>query len=327
MRQNWPLVLGEAALVLLVIVVASTAFFKIVRRGFRIWRLVHNSAALILIMAFLHAARWGSDMQFAAVRIPTALLLVIALASYIHHKVVKKIIIRKNPFLVKDVTRETQDTWTIKLEPKNGKPFSYRPGQFLFITFVSENLSKEEHPFTISSSPTTDGYITITVKESGDYTSHIGEVKAGDVAYVEAPYGRFSFMNFDVSEIVFIAGGVGITPILSMLRYLGDKKSSMPVTLIWGNKTQAYIIRRGEIEEMKRNLPTLKIHHVLSMESEWEGETGFVDREKIERLSGPLLGRKDYFVCGPPVMMKKVIATLLKSDVPKRKIHFERFSL
>ncbi|MGZ6346091.1 MAG: hypothetical protein ACXWNC_00775, partial [Anaerolineales bacterium] len=181
------------------------------------------------------------------------------------------------------------------------------------------------HPFTISSSPTS-GDLSVSVKAVGDFTATVKDTTSADEAYVDMPYGVFSFLNYDAPNLVFIAGGIGITPFISMLRYLVDKKLERKVVLIWGNKTEKDIAFKSELEQMTAAMPSLRIIHVLSNQPEWPGEKGYVDtgllRKHLEGFENPQV-----FVCGPPVMMTKVVRSLQQVGVPKSRIHFERFAL
>jgi len=183
----------------------------------------------------------------------------------------------------------------------------------------------ESHPFTISSSPTRDE-LSISVKSVGDFTSTIRDTKTSDVAYIDKPYGVFSFLNHDTKNLVFIAGGIGITPFISMLRYIYDKRLERNVILIWGNKTSKDVAFGDELEKMSSEMPSLKVIHVMSGQDDWQGEKGYVDAEKVKKYVTDL-GNTQFFVCGPPVMMSKIVKMLKGLDVPGNRIHYERFAL
>ena len=192
------------------------------------------------------------------------------------------------------------------------------------------NLPVEEHHWTISSSPTTPGVLCSTIKESGDFTASIGKTKPGDTALVDGPFGRFSYMlHPDERELVFIAGGIGITPLMSMLRHLRDTRAERSVTLLYANTSEADIVFHDELADMERGgVIPLKVVHVLSKPSDaWQGERGRLDEDKIKRLSGPELTGRAFYVCAPPELMNLTIRTLRKADVPAARIHFERFNL
>jgi ferredoxin-NADP reductase len=140
------------------------------------------------------------------------------------------------------------------------------------------------------------------------------------------PYGTFSFLYHDAESLVFIAGGIGITPFISMLRYIYDRRLEKRVMLIWSNKTEKDIVFRDELEKMASDMPCFKVVHVMSRQDEWPGEKGRIDAEKLEKHVGSFhIGQ--FFICGPPPMMRAMKRTLSDLGVPKGRIHTERFAL
>jgi ferredoxin-NADP reductase len=147
-----------------------------------------------------------------------------------------------------------------------------------------------------------------------------------DLAYIDMPYGVFSFVNTLGDSFVFIAGGIGITPFMSMLRYMKDKGMRNKVLLLWANRTEHEILFKEELAAMEQENPWLKIVHVLSRQDSWQGEKGHVDRERLEKYLKEF-EKPVFFICGPPAMMKAVESALRDLGVPPRKIRMERFAL
>jgi ferredoxin-NADP reductase len=152
----------------------------------------------------------------------------------------------------------------------------------------------------------------------------------GDRVAVRGPFGRFSHvLHPDEDDLVFIAGGVGITPLMSMLRSMRGTGNWKAVLLIDGNRTEDDIIFGQELRDMA-GLPRspLKVVHVLSHAGgAWQGERGHIDRDLILRHAGERLDAKAFYICGPPAMAGLVIASLSELGVPPRRIHTERFAL
>jgi predicted ferric reductase len=332
LEQPWYIWLGKIGLLLLVIHTLLSIFSSNLGLKFEQWRRIHYILApLIIILVFVHSFETGDDLKILPVQVLWAILLIMALAAYLYHKVLKPMCLARDPYRVVDVQQETRNVWTVKLAPPAGKLiYDYYPGQFQFITFHrGRNLPVEEHHWTISSAPTEKGFVSSTIKESGDFTSTIGLTKPGDTAIVQAPFGRFShILHPEDKDLVLLAGGIGITPFMSMLRHMRDTKSDLNVVLLYANRSEADIVFRNELTEMQEGeKPHLKITHVLSNpDSNWTGERGHVDREKIARFVGSIAG-KSFYVCGPPPMRIKVIDTLRKIGVPYERIRTEIFSL
>jgi predicted ferric reductase len=220
--------------------------------------------------------------------------------------------------------------WTIEFAETNGIKIKYQPGQFGFFSFRSDEIVEEEHPFSISSGNTVD-HMSITVKELGDFTRQIKHLKAGDKVYVDAPYGRFSYLNhMNEKDLVFIAGGVGITPMISMLRHMMAFEPNRKVTLLWGMNLLSDYIMKVEFEKILDAMPNMTIIPVIAQDKEYQGEKGYIDHEKLQRLLQEQLLKPSstgYYLCGPPVLMDNSIANLKKLGVNDKYIHFERFSL
>ncbi|MGE5293312.1 MAG: ferredoxin--NADP reductase, partial [Solirubrobacterales bacterium] len=126
-------------------------------------------------------------------------------------------------------------------------------------------------------------------------------------------------------HFLFIAGGVGITPIMSMLRYLRDTGDDRPAVLIYGNKTADDIIFASELDQMADHV---RIVHVLSRpDAAWTGPKGHITRAIIEESAGESLATCHVFLCGPVAMMDAVLVELKKAHVDRRRIHYERFTI
>ncbi len=330
---KWHIWLGRDALLILLVHVLLASFRFVIKLNYETWRFVHNlGAVLILSLGFLHSTTAGGDLELLWMKVLWAVLLFAAAASFLWHRIVRPILLRRRPYTVTDVREEVDGVWTIKLRPPEGVPrLDYLPGQFHFLTFQrAPNLPVEEHHWTISTSPTEAGVLSSTIKESGDFTASIGKTKPGDTALVYGPFGRFSYaLHPDELKLVFIAGGIGMTPLMSMLRHIRDTRAERTVTLLYANTSEKNIVFRDELAEMERaGVAQLKIVHVLDKPSdEWQGERGLLDEDKIKRLVGPELARCAFYVCAPPGLMQPTIQTLRRAHVPAAHIHFERFSL
>jgi len=265
-------------------------------------------------------------------RVLWAALLITGFTSYIYLNVFKRLGGRMKPLVVEEVSRVTDNVWNLKLIPNEGRRiFRYFPGQFIFVTLLRrKGLPKEEHPFTISSSPADRSYLSITAKESGDFTSTLGSTKPGDRASVMGPFGRFSCSLLPPSDkYVFIAGGIGITPFMSMLRDMRLRSIEKEILLIYCNRTEKDIVFSEELRELSESTSStdLRIIHLLSKpEHSWTGEKGRLNIEKLRKFVSDLSG-KSFYVCGPPPMMNSVEKSLKRMGVETENIHIEKFSL
>lgn len=330
---HWPIQLGRIALLTAVLLILVSIFRASIRLDFERWRRIHNVLALGLLgLGFAHSTAIGTDFGSWPMRIVWSIFVGVALVSYGYHRFVWPHWHRRRPYEIAEVRQESHNVWTLKLRPPDGEPCcDYLPGQFHFLTlYRRQDLPVEEHPFTISSSPTQAGYRTSTIKESGDFTRLTRETRAGDRAAVRGPYGRFSYLlHPDETDLVFIAGGIGVTPLMSMLRHMRDTRSSKTVLLLFANRARGDILFFEELDAIVAGgHPRLKVVHVLSKpEGDWTGERGRIDRELILRhVTEPLAG-KAFYICGPAVMNQALTRDLRGLGVPSHRIHGEKFAL
>ena len=329
----WHIWLGRIALVVLLFHVLLASFRLIIRLNYETWRFIHNVVALVFLpLVFLHSWKAGGDLELPAMRVLWVALFAAATMAYFWHRVARPLTLRRQPYTVTDVSKEAEGVWTIALSPPAGVArFDFIPGQFHFLTFRrAGHLPVEEHHWTISSSPTEAGVLRSTIKESGDFTSTIGETKPGDTALVYGPFGRFSYvLHPEERDLVFVAGGIGITPLIGMLRHMRDTRAERTVILFYGNTSEQDIAFRNELAEMERaGVASLKVVHILSKASDsWRGERGRLDKDIVAKFCGPLRADRAFYICAPSEVMDQTIPILRRGGVPPGRIHFERFSL
>jgi ferredoxin-NADP reductase/ferredoxin len=207
-------------------------------------------------------------------------------------------------------------------------PFSFLPGQFL--TFSAEIDGKRiQRSYTIASSPTQSDYVEITVKreDQGVESGYLHDnVATGDHLEVSGPAGVFTFTGTETDSIVLISGGVGITPMMCVTRYLTDRNFTGDIFFLHGAGSPKNYIFREELEYLANRHENL--HLLATMESAegtvWKGAIGVVTKEFIAR-SVPEIARHRVHVCGPPAMLAAVQAALAELKVPKDKIKTESF--
>jgi 3-phenylpropionate/trans-cinnamate dioxygenase ferredoxin reductase subunit len=237
---------------------------------------------------------------------------------------------QQRPYRVTEVRPERNGAWTLAIEPA-GQPGLERfmPGQFAWLTLHGSPFGLREHPFSIASAPEDLPRIEFGIKELGDFTGSLGKVEVGDVAYLDAPYGVFSINRHpDVAGFAGIVGGIGVTPMMSMLRSMAARGDKRPVWLFYGNKDWDNITYREEIDALRTRL-NLKVVHILEEPSEeWQGEKGFVTKEVLERhLPADQRAAMHYFLCGPTPMTSAADEALRSLGVPAQRIQTEVFEL
>ncbi|AMK20226.1 putative flavodoxin reductase (plasmid) [Sphingobium sp. MI1205] len=232
---------------------------------------------------------------------------------------------------VVQIVRETPTVLTFRLaDPSADRlPFDFLPGQFLQVEVEPEAGKTARRSYTIASSPTQRAYVELTVKreEQGVVSRHLHDkVVADDLLKVSGPFGAFTFTGTDAESIVLIAGGVGITPMMSVLRYLTDTAWKGDIFFFYGARSTEEFVFRDELERLERRFPNL--HVVAAMQrapgTVWMGPEGPITREMI-LAAVPEIASRRIHMCGPPAMMGAMRGVLAELGVPEAQLHTEAF--
>lgn len=222
----------------------------------------------------------------------------------------------------------TARTFRLAAGDREPLPFTFSPGQFL--TFAADIGGKpERRSYTIASSPTEMMYVDVTVKreESGIFSRYLHDtIHEGDELQVVAPSGAFVFRGQEANSIVLIGGGVGITPLMSIVRYLLDISWKGEIHLLYGVKTISDFIFREELEYLQKRHPNLTVVAIVEdpQSSPWMGNRGRISRDFIA-LNVPDIVHRRVHLCGPLGMMEATKKCLLELGVPADQIKTEAF--
>jgi predicted ferric reductase len=330
LKMHWYIWVGRIALALLLAQVATALIRGAMRLSYERWRRAHNIVAVtILALGFTHAIRTGDDLHGGLPLTLFALGPAIGLGALLYSRGIRPHLLARRAFRVHSVRQEAARVWTVTLDAPARQPLRFLPGQFQFLRFIDSDLPVEEHPFTIASSPTTADRINVTIKSCGDFTDLIDRIQSGDRATVHGPFGRFSHdMYSSESHLVFVAGGVGITPLMSMLRAMRDRREARRVTLVYASRTLDDVLFTPELIAMESaGNPALEVVYVLSDPPLWwGGEAGRVDVQRLVEWCGGLED-KSFYLCCPPSMNVALVRGLRRRGVNASRIHCDHFSL
>jgi ferredoxin-NADP reductase len=201
----------------------------------------------------------------------------------------------------------------------------YQAGQFMFITLRSKDKELKKH-FTISSSPTEKNYIELTKKLTGHpFSNLLDELNIGDKVKIDGPYGKFIF-DKKIKKIGMLSGGIGITPLRSICRYITDLQLQTNIILLYGNNSKEDIAYKQEFDQIQKENNNFKVVHTLiHPPSDWDGHTGYIDAEMI-RKEVPDYTNRVHYTCGPPAMVKSMKKLLEDLNISKDQIKTENFS-
>jgi len=310
------------AVFLFTFVFVSSLVIVFKRLKYETWYLVHLASYIAIIIAFEHQMELGGDflgnIYFQAYWIILYTFTFVNLGFY--RFFLPAYSFYKHEFFVEKIEQDESGATSIYMSGKNLDKFKYTAGQFAIWRFLDKKRFLQAHPFSFSSSPK-NKYLRITVKNLGDFSSDITNVKPGTKVVIDGPHGIFTTKRTNNKKLTFIAGDVGITPIQSILKSLDENYQSI-------NFNYQRIIEDAifQVEQTQFDEKNIKMIHVLSQEKNDKDEHGYMDEDKIKRLVPDYLER-DFYICGPKPMMKIVTKTLTKLGIPRSKIYFEKFSL
>lgn len=201
---------------------------------------------------------------------------------------------------------------------------NYKAGQFFFVTLEREGKELKKH-FSFSSSPTEKQHIEFTKKLSNsEYSTALKLLKEGDRATINAPYGQFTFEG-EQERVAMLAGGIGVTPFISICRYCTDLKLPSKITLVYGNKTENDIAFQKELDQMQTQNSRLNVVHTLNEPpKDWRGKSGFITVDLLKEVL-PEYNDTMFYICGPPPMVQAMENTLGKMGIPKSQQKVEYF--
>ncbi len=202
---------------------------------------------------------------------------------------------------------------------------TYQPGQFFFITIKIQDQEAAHH-FSFSSSPTEQGYIEFTKRITPhEFSQALDAIKPGYWAHLGGPFGSFTLPK-EEQKLAFLSGGIGITPLRSMLRYVTDTGQSWHIVLLYGNASFEDIVFSEELDAMAKAGSGLRVVHVLSNPpSGWTGKTGLINKDLVAEVIPDCMTRTHY-ISGPPKMVASLEEQLLALNVPRAQLKKDSFT-
>ena len=224
---------------------------------------------------------------------------------------------------VKDIIQRTYNVSSFRFPRPVG--LEYKAGQFFFITIKQLGKELNKH-FSFSSSPTEKEHIEFTKKfTDSEFSAALKTLKHGDWARIDAPYGKFTFEG-EHPKIGLLAGGIGITPLISITKYCTDMRLKTKVTLLYGCRTESDIAFRQELEIMQQQNSNMRVVFIVNEATNgWKGATGIINADMVKREI-PDYKETMFYTCGPPAMvdvMEKLVESL---GLPKTQLNREYFS-
>lgn len=317
--------IGTAAIVLVVILALQQ---RKIRQRYEVWRWLHLFLSIVGLGAsalhILYLRHLITDPFLG----PMFVVLGLAVLAVFGMRWWGSMLDAGSEFMVREVRAESPSVATLVLRPRHpGGGLRFAPGQFAWVRL--QRTAIEEHPFTMASSAHDQASTEFTIRGGGDFASSVRHLQPGSSVWVDGPHGSFSSDGVPSAGFVLIAAGVGITPMMSMLRTAADRGDLRPHRLIYIARDAPDMLFRDELDRLRTELD-LVVTEVLRHPSDgWTGHTGGVGVELLTEVhSGLDPGKRlDYFLCGPPGMVADAMAALAALGVSDDCVHTEQFDM
>lgn len=220
------------------------------------------------------------------------------------------------------IETDTHDTKTFRFELPTDSTLDMLPGDFVYV-YATINGKPIKRAYTPSSLPGTTGSFDLTVKryETGSVSKYLHDQKIGETVLMSGPNTGGHWVDGMAKRVGFVAGGTGITPMISIIRWILTKKLDAELFLIFANKTESDIIFRQEWEEYLRNYPNFHCRHVLEQPPPgWTESTGRITPDLLRRHLPSPSADTCLFLCGPPAMVDSLETTLKELGYPEQAI-------
>jgi len=307
-------------LAILVYVIFLSVIIVKRRLRYETWYFLHLLTYLAIGLALNHQFETG-DLREGIYLYYWYILNFVIFGMVLAYRFLRPLVLfMKHRFVIYNVVQESHNVWSIYITGKKIDDFKFKSGQYANINILSKGIWYS-HPFSFS-----DGYngkyLRFTIKNSGDFTSLISGVRLGMHVIIDGPLGLFVNSIARRNKFLFIAGGIGITPLLSMSKSLVNR--GVDISLLYAIRSNQDMVFKNEIDNLSNQYANFKIHYILSTPTTGF-DTGYVDEEKIKKFV-PDFDTREVFLCGPSAMMEAVNKSLKNIGFSDKNIHYEKFS-
>jgi predicted ferric reductase len=331
----WTVALGTVSFLLVALLIGLSVWRKKLKIPYEVWQLTHGLLTIgLLVAAAIHIVGVGRYAQTTPMRILWAAYLLLLVGLFSYYRLFKPLRLLGKPWEVVENRAELGDARTLRLQPvgHKGWPGGFEAGQFAWINLGSSPFNFEQHPISMSSNgdaALTTGEVAFTIKNLGGWSGKtVPAVKVGQRVWLDGPYGVFTLDREQAPGYVLLAGGVGVTPLRSMLLTMIEREDVRPVVLFYGARHADDLTFRDELLQLQERMNLKVVYVVEEPPPGWQGETGRITVEILRKHVPPRqLKRWSYFICGPTPMMNAMEKMLGDIGVPPEKVNSERFDM
>ncbi|UCG24899.1 MAG: ferredoxin reductase family protein [Chloroflexota bacterium] len=324
-------IMADVAVFILLLLIASSIWRKRLGIKYEVWYGLHGLFSLVVIAtALVHIFIIGRYTSTYIMQATWLLYAALLLGLIVWYKIWTPLRNWNHKWEVVENRVERGDSRTLVLKPDNHDGFHFHPGQFAWIKSGRTPFGMGQHPISLSSQGEVEpgGTVAFTIKNLGDWSGEeVPALKPGDRVWLDGPHGVFTMDREQAMGYVFIGGGIGITPLYSMLQTMVKREDERPVVLFYGAANSEEMTFREELLALEEKM-NLKVVPVYSEPEEgWQGETGYITGEIMKKYLPKQYKYFKYLICGPEPLMDAMEEALPELGVPELSVLSERFDM
>lgn len=310
--------LGRIAFVVL-IAIWGVSWFLRKKMAFRPWKYLHYLAYISIPFALLHVPDVGSNYMHHSVVKTYFFVLVVTFIVFVMLRLRGLLNLDKSLYGVVSNTRLNDTDYVVRLTPLGESHVAPRRGQYVYLKL---GYVSEDHPFSALQYDPSNGSLVIGYRLFGAYTNIMSKLQPGTTVYVGGPHGSFmAEINESERPVVFLAGGIGITPFVDQILANAGKREQW---LFAANRSRETAVLVSEVAgELGNHL--VNVYNTPSPTPGPQEETGYITADMLKKYLGQDLSRYDFYLCGPPPMMKSLRALMETTGVPTKQVRAEKF--
>ncbi len=301
----------------------KTFFHRTIKLDYSGLKLFHNLTALASVLMIIHVMMASPTAENNTRLGIMGLWGIAAIGTYLYHKFIRLIVTAARSLQVTRVVSLNDSVTELHMCRTKGFKTKHKAGQFGYFRILSKMCGSEEHPFTISSPPESNELV-ITIKNLGDYTSKLNNIETGAKVLYDGPYGTFTPAESG-APVLFIAGGIGITPFLSILSHWNNVSNRREVTLLWSARNEEEMTHKNQLEKIAETNPNFRFIPLVTNRDHTILQRQLLDSNFLSH-SLPVPEKCRVYICGPELMRLSAEKALKSIGVKRAHINFEKFS-
>lgn len=230
----------------------------------------------------------------------------------------------KKPYLLESIEKTNKDVTIFRFRPQEKFSVDFTPGMFAMLYYKNQATGEEiGRAFSIANAPPSDYFEFMVAMVRGQLTSKLEEAKIGDVYCISAPYGQFKFDINACKKFLFIAGGTGVAPFFSMMRYAKSLGKSIDANMLYSIKYPYEIINESELDGFVAGGMKLTVTVTRPQPGDtWSGQTGHINEEMIKSCV-PDFAERACYICGPPTFVNAMKQLMVSLGINEKEIKAE----